>query len=340
MASNRKKAQPPPYNDPGWGDSVSVSKKAREELAEVANNADPQNQELITQNTQKKTAKLKEYTNYSKDSKKTSRLLKPENDVPLRKDNDPKSEVSHQVEQLNHEINRAVSEIETVLERFLHQLMSAFNNMVLAIYNLFLKIILMLFIQPLRNAGRLSGELLNMFSHSLTDINNWIGGSPSKAPVRPRTVVNTTEINNSTPVPNVIPEPKKDPIEELPILYPDVFDGIVFGELSRKGIVFLNIKNMVLYEENKKDFTVEEEQQLLDNALKEIHNCAKLAKNLPSPNKGKYVSRTMVDILENANMSDLKLFLQYVYTHPKPFIERRLRLSEAFATWAHKGAPV
>ncbi len=331
MASNRKKAQPPPYNDPGWGDSVSVSKKAREELAEVANNAEPQPPEKSLQVTQNKTAKLKEYSNYTNSAKNTSRLLKKQT-----KDIDPKSEVSNQVEQLNDEINRAVSEIESVLERFFHQMMSALNNMFLAIYNLFLRFVLLVFVQPLRNAGKLTGEFLNMINQSLNDINDWVGGSPAKSTARP---VNKDQYIPSAPQP-AVQELKKDPVEELPKLYPDVFDGIVFGELARKGIVFLNIKNMGLYDENKKDFTVEEEQNLLDEAIKEIHNCAKLAKSLPSPNKGKYVSRTMVDILENAGMPDLKLFLQYVYTHPKPFIERRLRLPEAFATWAHKGAPV
>jgi hypothetical protein len=335
MASNRKKVNPPPYNDPGWGDSVSVSKKAREELAEVANNAEAEKQELIQQNNQKKTARLKEYTNYSKDTKKTSRLLNQEKDTP-------RSEMSNQVEQLNHEINRAVSEIESVLERFLNQLWSAINNMFLAIYNLILKVVLMVFIQPLRNAGKLTGEFLNMINQSLNDVNNWIGGSPREpSRTRPADTFTSTASTSTTPGPKVVvQELRKDPVEELPKLYPDVFDGIVFGELARKGIVFLNIKNMVLYDENKKDFNVEEEQELLDIAIKEIHNCAKLAKSLPSPGKGKYTGRTMVDILENAAMADLKLFLQYVYTHPKPFIERRLRLSEAFATWAHKGAPV
>jgi hypothetical protein len=336
MASNRKKVQPPPYNDPGWGDSVSVSKKAREELDEIANNAEVQKQEQLPAETQKKTARLKEYSNYSNATKKTSRLLKPES-------KDEKSEVTNQVEQLNHEINRAVSEIENVLERFVSQLWSALNNMVLAIYNLVLKVVLYLFIQPLRNAGKLTSEFLHIINESLTDVNNWIGGTSSGTQARQRrrdTYVSMAKQVNTVSEPHPVPELKKDPVEQLPKLYPDVFDGIVFGELARKGIVFLNIKNITLYDENKKDFNVEEEQELLDTAIKEIHNCAKLAKSLPSPSKGKYANRTMVDILENAAMPDLKLFLQYVYTHPKPFIERRLRLSEAFATWAHKGAPV
>ena len=36
MASEKKKLKPPVYNDPGWGDSLSVSKKALQELAHVA----------------------------------------------------------------------------------------------------------------------------------------------------------------------------------------------------------------------------------------------------------------------------------------------------------------
>ncbi len=328
MASNRKKVQPPAYNDPGWGDSISVSKKARKELAETIQESEKNNQ--IQE--YKGTANLQEYSNHAKSSQKIvqKKLNQPKNEY---------NEVNSQVDQINNEINKAVNEIEGVLERFLSQLYLAVSNFFLAFYSLFLKIILLVFVEPLRNAGKMSTSFLNMLNQSLEDMNNWLSGKPTQKPVKIKKVTESLEytVNVSNKEENVAT--KVDSQLELKRKYPAVFDGIVFSELATKGIIFLNIKNNAMYDTNKGTFTVEEEQQMLDNALKEIHNCAKLAKSLPSPTKGRYINKPMVEILENARMEDLKSFLQYVYTHPKPFIDRQLRLSEAFATWTHKGAP-
>lgn len=325
MASNRKKVEQPAYNDPGWGDSISVSKKARQELAENAEAQESENKQLTEI---KGTATLKQYTNYSKPAKKT----------PQKSSTPEYSEMSQQVDQINQEINKAVTEIEGVLERFLNQLMSAINNFFLAFYSLFLKILLIVFVQPLKNAGKLSSEFINMTNKSLEDLNTWLsGGRPQNNQVRNRKPTSRLEQEFDTkPTLNQ----KVDTEAEKRRKYPAVFDGIRFGELSNQGIVFLNIKNLPMYDLNKSDFSIEEEQEMLDNAVREINNCAKLAKSLPSPTKGRYINKPMLEILENARMEDLKAFLQYVYTHPKPFVERQLRLSEAFATWAHKGAPV
>ena len=335
MASNRKKVQQPVYNDPGWGDSISVSRKAREELAEVSN-AEQEKKEQQQLEAKSKTAQIKGYSNYSTTKKQAS----PQPQVKKEY-----QEVNNQVEMLNHEINKAVSEIESVLERFVHQLWFAISNFFLAFYNLFLKIILLVFVQPLKNAGKLSSGFLNMVNDSLTDLNDWLSGKADGRPRQVKTKNVTASLQHavnqqSKNKEEVKTETKADTKNDLHKMYPAVFDGIVFSELALKGIVFLNIKNITIYDVNKKDFSVEEEQELLEIAIKEINNCARLAKSLPSPTKGKYINKSMVEILENAHMSDLKMFLQYVYTHPKPFIERQLRLSEAFATWAHKGAPV
>ncbi|MBC7473443.1 MAG: hypothetical protein H7263_04075 [Candidatus Sericytochromatia bacterium] len=326
MASNRKKVEPTIYSDSGWGDSISVSKKAREELADVTSNDQSDPNKSLTE-SKNKTAKVKEY-NYD-----TPKKYSP---TPSKKKE--YDEVNNQVEQLNHEINKAVGEIENVLEKFVSQLWIAINNFFLAIYNLFLKMILLVFVQPLKNTGKMTSSFLNLINDSLTDVNEWLSGSPKQRQVKIKKV--TESLKYAASQSNNVEEPKVDKKVDLQRKYPAVFDGIVFSELSLKGIVFLNIKNILMYDLNKKEFTVEEEQELLDGAVKEINNCARLAKSLPSPTKGKYVDQPMVNILENANMSDLKMFLQYVYTHPKPFVERKLRLSEAFATWAHKGAPI
>jgi hypothetical protein len=328
MASNRKKVEQPAYNDPGWGDSISVSKKARQELAE--NNTESENNESKQLQEIKGTATLKQYSNYSKPAKK----------IPQKQSNPEYSEMSNQVEQINQEINKAVTEIEGVLEKFLNQLLSAVNNFFLAFYSLFLKMLLLVFVQPLKNAGKFSSDFINMLNNSLEDLNTWLSGKPQNNSGK-KIKKATANLNQSTDYSNNTENTNRVETEaERKKKYSAVFDGIRFGELASQGIVFLNIKNTPMYDLNKKNFSIEEEQEMLDNAVQEINNCAKLAKSLPSPNKGRYINKSMLEILENAKMEDLKAFLQYVYTHPKPFIDRQLRLSEAFATWAHKGAPV
>lgn len=329
MASNRKKVEPPAYNDPGWGDSISVSKKARQELAE---NTNPEIQENKSTQLSESRNELSNYQNNSKNNnKKRSAATNSSNDY---------NEMSSQVEQINEEINRAVTEIEGVLERFLNQLSVAVSNFFLAFYSLFLKAVLIIFVQPLKNAGKLSTEFIHIINNSLEDLNTWLSGKPQTKNVKIKKVTSSLQqaVNNSS----VHEVEQNKPITENDKrkMYPAVFDGIRFGELASQGIVFLNIKNIPMYNINQKSFSIEEEQYMLDNAINEIRACAKLAKSLPSPNKGRYINKPMIEILEKAKMEDLKSFLQYVYTHPKPFTDRQLRLSEAFATWAHKGAPV
>lgn len=344
MANEKKKIAPPPvYNDPGWGDSISVSRKAREEIAE---NQSQVEEKKSVENVVKKTPISREYNNYSGTTKKTAKLVLPQQNTR----NESREEIHSQVDQINSEITKAVSEIEGVLEKFLTQLISALQNFFLSIYHLALKIFLIVFIEPLKNAGKFSAMFLTMVNESLEDVNRWVSGEkPIQRQVPNRNAkTNTTKENhlnnnqqhNSHNIQQQKQEQNNDNKLEIERKYPHVFDGIIFGELSKKGIIFLNIKNNRIYELSQRGFTVEEEHNLLETAIKEINNCARLAKSLPSPTKGRYVNMNMEEILSNAQMDDLKAFLQYVYTHPKPFIERQLRLSEAFATWAHKGAPV
>lgn len=340
MANEKKKIAPPPvYNDPGWGDSISVSRKAREELAE---NQGPTEEKQTNSPVEKKTVISKGYSKYSPPTKRTAKLVAPQSNK-----NESREEMTSQVDQMNSEITKAVSEIEGVLERFLVQFINAVQNFFLSFYHLILKIVLIVFIEPLKNAGKFSAMFLNMVNDSLEDFNRWVSG---EKPIQRPAQINMKKAPQSNPSKETPPQQQMnvqskqdsdfDNKLEIERKYPHVFDGIIFGELSKKGIIFLNIKNNRMYDQTQRGFTVEEEHNLLETAIKEINNCARLAKSLPSPTKGRYVNMNMEDILSNAGMDDLKAFLQYVYTHPKPFIERQLRLSEAFATWAHKGAPV
>lgn len=322
MAMNRKKTQPL-SNDYGWGDSFSVSKKARQEMAEISSNKEEYQNKYLEEKTKVKTTKL----SYPPKKNKT----------------EIQKELDSQLENINKEFGKALDEVETMLGKFLDQVLYALKNLGLVLKNIALKIALFVFVEPLKNMGKFMALFINLLSDSLNDFNNWLETKNTSKKLIESTkeiVKDSANINPLTNQPySTIPSMKSQE-EIMKNKYPHVFDGIVFGELAKKGIIFLDIKNNPLYDDFPKEFSPEEENNLLEKALKEISRCAPLAKNLPSPTKGRYYNKPMTDILEKIQMEDLKMFLQYVYTHPKPFIERKLRLSEAFATWAHKGAPV
>lgn len=323
MAGEKKSQKPLAQSDTEWGDSFSVSKKARRELEELNEYKD--DPPIEDENSSKKqTPRLKEYSNYSGAVPKTAKVLKT-----TEKKSEAKTEFNSQFDNVSNEISSAISEIESTLEKFVTQIIVELKNFVLSIYNLFLKFILLVFVQPLKNAGKYSIVFLELINSSMDDLNNYLSGNNKNSK---KAQINKTKAS-AVKEQDII-------VQEVPKKEEKANNGIVFSELAKKGIVFLNIKNTELYDPNLKGITYDEELDILKRGLKEINDCARLAKSLPSPTKGKYVNMQMEEILKNAQMDDLRLFLQYVYTHPKPFIERKLRLSEAFATWAHKGAPV
>ncbi|MFN8673570.1 MAG: hypothetical protein U0457_15975 [Candidatus Sericytochromatia bacterium] len=326
MAGEKKSQKGGAPNDTEWGDSFSVSKKAMKELAEI--NENKEQEETEETETKKKTTSLREYSNYSAPAKKTAKVIKNTTEKKAAP-SEAKNELNQQLDNVNTEINKAITEIESTLEKFFSQIVTELKNFFLAIYNLFLKFILLVFISPLKNAGKFSIMFLELVNKSIEDFNDYLSGPNKKKQEKEVKKGKTTNLKESA-------APEK-PAEKPKNIY---LEGIVFSELAQKGIVFLNIKNNELYDPSVTMLTDQAEEELMKRALKEVNDCARLAKSLPSPTKGRYIGQDMEEILKNAQIGDLKLFLQYVYTHPKPFMERSLRLSEAFATWAHKGAPV
>lgn len=327
MAMNRKKTEPL-NNDYGWGDSFSVSKKARQEMAESSLAKEENHNKIVEQKPKNKTTKL-------------SYPPKNNNNTPKT---EIKKELDTQLDNINKEFGKALDEVESMLGKFLDQIFYALKNLGLALKSIGLKVLLLVFVEPLKNMGKFMALFMNLLGDSLNDLNNWLETKETSKKLINSTKEIAKDSGNINPLTNQeyssIPDLKSSKEDYIRNKFPHVFDGIIFSELAKKGIIFLDIKNNPLYDDFPREFSPEEETNLLDNALKEISRCSALAKNLPSPTKGKYSNRAMSDILEKIQMSDLKMFLQYVYTHPKPFIERKLRISEAFATWAHKGAPV
>lgn len=117
---------------------------------------------------------------------------------------------------------------------------------------------------------------------------------------------------------------------------------ITLGELARKGIVFLTLKETPIINVEDAYFVTTEssEEELLIKALNEIRMASELAKDLPSPDKGRYCGIPMKDILKSIQDQDLQLFLTFVENHSLPFIQNQFKIAEAYATWIHKGAPL
>ncbi|PIQ24733.1 hypothetical protein COW36_23445 [bacterium (Candidatus Blackallbacteria) CG17_big_fil_post_rev_8_21_14_2_50_48_46] len=116
-----------------------------------------------------------------------------------------------------------------------------------------------------------------------------------------------------------------------------------FGTLVELRVFFSTIHNRpFLTEKDIRDFRPGNkrlEYEWMTRAIEEIRNCAPYGQKLPAPPKGTYMGIPMQDVLRNITYSDLESFLVFVSNRPQPFQQKPLKLSEAYATWAHKGAP-
>ncbi|MBF2052676.1 MAG: hypothetical protein IGS03_04325 [Candidatus Sericytochromatia bacterium] len=140
------------------------------------------------------------------------------------------------------------------------------------------------------------------------------------------------------------PLPPPLPVSKLPEAPTDVprFE-YHFGKLLQQKIFFSTIHNQpFLNERDIEAFRPEDPVQIfewMERGVEEIRNCAPYGQKLPTPQKGPYMNIPMQDILLQVNTDDLSQFLRFVCNRPQPFQQKALKLSEAFATWAHKGAP-
>ena len=116
-----------------------------------------------------------------------------------------------------------------------------------------------------------------------------------------------------------------------------------FGTLLEQKVFFATIHNRTfLTERDIEQYNPEDAQQMYDwmtRGVDEIRNCAPYGQKLPIPQKGAYMNIPMYDILRQVDHEDIEKFLRFVFNRPQPFQQKALKLSEAFATWAHKGAP-
>ncbi len=116
-----------------------------------------------------------------------------------------------------------------------------------------------------------------------------------------------------------------------------------FGTLLEQKIFFSTIHSRpFLTERDIEVYRPGDAQQAfewMNRGLDEIRNCAPYGQKLPTPKKGPYMNIPMYDVLKQISHEDLENFLHFVLNRPQPFQQKALKLSEAFATWVHKGAP-
>jgi hypothetical protein len=111
-----------------------------------------------------------------------------------------------------------------------------------------------------------------------------------------------------------------------------------FVSLFQQGIRFTTVRNLPLVNLDHLQLP-DAEVIVMARAILEIQGCAHLAAELPAPDKGSYAGQPIAEVMALVDRREVIAFLAYVVTHPKPFLDRQLKLADAFATWIHKGAP-
>lgn len=116
-----------------------------------------------------------------------------------------------------------------------------------------------------------------------------------------------------------------------------------FGTLLEQKVFFSTIHGRpFLTERDIEVYRPGDAQQAYEwmtRGIDEIRNCAPYGQKLPTPKKGPFSHMPMYDILRDINYDQMEQFLTFCQNRPQPFQQKALKLSEAFATWVHKGAP-
>jgi hypothetical protein len=124
----------------------------------------------------------------------------------------------------------------------------------------------------------------------------------------------------------------------VPAAAPTTAVDLGFVSLFQQGIRFMTVRSLPLVNADHLQLP-DAEVIVMARAILEIQGCAQLAAELPAPEKGPYAGRSIAEVMALVDRREVIAFLAYVVTHPKPFLDRQLKLADAFATWIHKGAP-
>lgn len=257
--------------------------------------------------------------------------------------------LEHYVQEMNQEINRMSDAVGDRLDEFGNKITGSFDKVV----------------KPLRstvdhvsdNAGEslrnmrnnIGKAVLQEFTSVVKNLSSKVAGParestrPTREVPEPKAAPTSPAPSAFTPAPASLPSPSAAEVEPLPDLPPAPAYTWHFGTILEKKIFFATIHNRpFLSERDIKEYRPEDAQQMhnwMERAVNEIKNCAPYGQKLPTPHTGLYANTPMYDILRQATVRDVERFLGFVFHRPQPFQQKALKLSEAFATWAHKGAP-
>lgn len=286
--------------------------------------------------------------------KKTSQLSgeMPDEVGPVRKKRavSGTGSLEHYVQEMNQEINRMSDAVGDRIDEFGNKITGSFDKVV----------------KPLRstvdhvsdNAGEslrnmrnnIGKAVLQEFTSVVKNLSSKVAG-PARETTQPTRTASEPEVSPAPgtpappPLPQATPQASSAPVTEAaPVeLPPAPAYTWHFGTILEKKIFFATIHNRpFLSERDITDYRPEDAQQMhnwMERAVNEIKNCAPYGQKLPTPKTGLYADTPMYDILRQATVRDVERFLGFVFHRPQPFQQKALKLSEAFATWAHKGAP-
>lgn len=292
------------------------------------------------------------------ESKKKTSQLNPD-DVPeavLPKTTDASEEsgngsLEHYVQEMNQEINRMSDAMGDHLDHFGNKISHSFDKVVKPIKST-VDHVSDNAGDSLRNMRNNIGKaVLQEFTSVVKNLSTKVAGT---APMRKK-----ASPISSTPPPSSLEAPgtpaanahnaskpseyAEAPLEALPERPPAPAYTWHFGKILEHKIFFATIHSRpFLSERDIKEYKPEDAYQIhswMERAVNEIKNCAPYGQKLPTPKQGLYAETPMYDILRQATVRDVERFLGFVFHRPQPFQQKALKLSEAFATWAHKGAP-
>lgn len=179
------------------------------------------------------------------------------------------------------------------------------------------------------------------FSGGLVGLINKFGQKPRSAPA-PSSHFSEEDFEDD-PIPQAAEQPSSQSAPastSAPATEPSLLDKVSdiapveYVPLYYKSIRFLTFDKQPLVPEGLDDEGIN--RAFFDNAITDLKKCLKVVQKLPDPKEGPYQGIPIVYIFKHVRPDDLRFFLHYVHQKPKTFVDKNLKISEAFATWLIK----
>lgn len=113
--------------------------------------------------------------------------------------------------------------------------------------------------------------------------------------------------------------------------------------IAQLRIQFLDNSGRALYgfpSRGTSPLSRDEEQIALSRILEALHEAQAAGRILGKPSAGVYLGRDPAEVMAQAALEDVKAFLAFVLANPRSFMQRPMRISEAFLAWlVDRGEP-